>query len=307
MTDEKNQGAGSGKTAAEQLAQQRKELNLQTQPLEVIADLDWDVDDDDAEFTLPTPTVASTPKKTEPAAESKKTSSGTMAMSASEFADAMKEETAKSEAATESAKAQASQAANAAKEQAEAATQAAKDVVDTAPHVQSDDSAATSSGGTMLLSGDAMKEAMEAAKIEAESTGAEHRETAPHAAVEGSDGDAPQRSASGTMLMSADAVQEELEKQSGSEETTAQSGVAATGSQTGSVEDATTPAHEPQAPDWSDEASEREAAAWTAPADSSVDSPAAGGFLSNLPPNTRVVLAITAVIVLVIIVWLIFK
>lgn len=305
MTDEKNQGGGSSKTAAEQLAKQRKELNLQTQPLEVIADLDWDVDDDDAEFTLPTLTVASTPAKSEPAEKPAAASSGTMAMSASDFADAMKEESATSEVAATAAgaSAQANEAVKKAQDAAQSAKDAAKGTVDTAPHIQQE-SAATSSGGTMLLSGDAMKEAMEAAKIEAESTGAEHRETAPHAAVEG--GDAPQRSASGTMLMSADAVQEELENQRDAAD--ASNAPTSSGS-TGTVQDTTTPAHEPQAPDWSEEEPQREAAAWTAPEDSDAldSSSSAGGPLSNLPSNTRVVLAIAAVIVLVVLVWLIFK
>src|SRR5699024_9164062 len=165
------------------------------------------------EFTLPTPTISPEPAQKK-AAAAPRTSSGTMAMSASDFAQAMKNESA--DAAT-STPAEAQAAAETAPEPAaQSATTAKTDIVDTAPHLAKEaaQTAATSSGGTMLLSGDAMKEAMEAAKVEAENSGAEYRETAPHSAVDdAAKTDDAQRSASGTMLMSADAIHEEIEKQ----------------------------------------------------------------------------------------------
>lgn len=300
MTDEKNQGGGSGETAAERLAQQRKALNLQTQPLEVIADLDWDVDDDDAEFTLPTPTISPEPAQKTPSKE--RASSGTMAMSASDFAQAMKNETADTASTGAAATAQVAQ-----EDAVQAATTAKTDVVDTAPHLTREpaQTAATSSGGTMLLSGDAMKEAMEAAKIEAEDSGAEYRETAPHAAIDDAAKESEtQRSASGTMLMSADAIQEEIHKQaSGATGPTAQT---TSNANTGSVEEVSTPAHEPQAPAWNEEEPRREAAQWSAPS-TEESNLQPGGLLPGLSPNLKVTLAIGAVIVAVILLWLIFR
>lgn len=305
MTDEKNQGGGSAGTAAERLAKQRKALNLQTQPLEVIADLDWDVDDDDAEFTLPTPVTASksaAPKPAEsktaaPKAEEKapaavpkadekapvRTSTGTMAMSAGDFAEAMRNEGIETGAA-------------------DAAPKPSEDTAQTRDTAKHEATRAQSSGGTMLLSGDAMQEAMEAAKLEAESTGAEHRETAPHSAVETSEQSAqPTRSAGGTMLMSADTINEKLEEQIREAEATTQP---SDGGTTGSVADASTPGHEPQTPDWDQEEPARDQVEWTAP-DAAGDVSKASGFLAGLSPNVRVLLAIAGILLLVIILWLI--
>lgn len=296
MTDEKNQGGGSGDTAAERLAQQRKALNLQTQPLEVIADLDWDVDDDDAEFTLPTPIAASTPAETK--SEPKRTSSGTMAMSASDFAAAMRNEPAGEELSQET-----DDAIEAPSEQT--ATTARNEIADSAPHLAKEAThaaASTSSGGTMLLSGDAMKEAMEAAKLEAETTGAEHRETAPHTAVASETTAEPQRSAGGTMLMSSDAIQQEIEKQAPQQDTTP-----STTANTGSLEEVSTPAHEPQTPAWNEEESHRPAAEWSTPSADEASATQSASLLSNLSPNLRLVLALSGVILAVVILWLIFR
>lgn len=301
VTDEKNQGGGSAGTAAERLAKQRKALNLQTQPLEVIADLDWDVDDDDAEFTLPTPTPVS--PKPKAAAAPARTSSGTMAMSAGDFAEAMKNEGI--EADTSAAVAAAAKAEKAAADVATAAAEkAAAASEQTRTTAKQTTTRAQSSGGTMLLSGDAMKEAMEAAKIEAESTGAEHRETAPHTAVDRSaEPVAPQQSAGGTMLMSADKINEQLEEQVKEAQATAQS---TDNISTGTIEDTTAPAHEPQTPDWDQQERPRRAAEWTDP-DVSDEVSKSSGFLAGLEPNARVVLALIAVLALVIILWLIMR
>ena len=93
MSDDKKTDGGVADDAAKRLAEQRKALNLQTQPLEVIADLDWGVDDDDAVFVPPPaaePAKAapakSEPAKSEPAEERAPVSSGgTMMMSTADF------------------------------------------------------------------------------------------------------------------------------------------------------------------------------------------------------------------------------
>lgn len=303
MTDEKNQGGGSAGTAAERLAKQRKALNLQTQPLEVIADLDWDVDDDDAEFTLPTPvTVSKTAapkadasktaapttdasKTATPKAEEKapvRTSTGTMAMSAGDFAEAMRNEGIEPGAS--------------------AAEEPPKETAQTKETAKHEATRAQSSGGTMLLSGDAMQEALEAAKLEAESSGAEHRETAPHSAVEPSEESAqPQRSVGGTMLMSADTINEKLEEQIKEAEAITKPSDSVN---TGSIEDTSTPGHEPQTPDWSQDAPSRESAEWTDP-EGAADVSKSSGLFAGMSPNMRLALAVVGVLLLVIILWVI--
>lgn len=88
MSDDKKSDGGVADDAAKRLAEQRKALNLQTQPLEVIADLDWGVDDDDAVFVPPPAAepVKAEPVKAKPAAERAPVSSGgTMMMSTADF------------------------------------------------------------------------------------------------------------------------------------------------------------------------------------------------------------------------------
>lgn len=306
VTDEKNQGGGSAGTAAERLAKQRKALNLQTQPLEVIADLDWDVDDDDAEFTLPTPTPVK-PKAAAPV----RTSSGTMAMSAGDFAQAMKDEGIETgTAAAEKSAAAATAGAAAAAATAAAEKSAAAASAQTQATAKQAATRAQSSGGTMLLSGDAMQEALEAAKLEAESTGAEHRETAPHASIEREEqltepqeSVQPQQSAGGTMLMSTDMINEQLEEQIREAQAITKPSDSVN---TGMVEDTTSSAHEPQTPDWNEEQRPREVAEWTDPDVSDAVSKSSG-FLGGMNPNTRVVLVLVGVLLVVILLWLIIK
>ena len=68
MSDDKNkaQGDAGGDDVARHLAEKRKELNLQTRPLEVIADLDWDVDDDELPTEEPAAAAPAAPAAAAP-------------------------------------------------------------------------------------------------------------------------------------------------------------------------------------------------------------------------------------------------
>ena len=138
MSDDKNkaQGDAGGDDVARHLAEKRKELNLQTRPLEVIADLDWDVDDDELPTEEPAAAAPAAPAAAAPvdtAAHDAQVAArgGTMLMSADAFREAL--DTAGKQAAEAAAAPQPSAAAN---------------------------DAMTARGGTMLLSGADMQEAL---------------------------------------------------------------------------------------------------------------------------------------------------
>lgn len=265
MSDDKNQDAVD-QEAARRLAEQRKALNLQTQPLEVIADLDWGVDDSDAVF-MPPPAAEPVTKKTEivPPAEAKKSepeadvpvsSGGTMMMSASDFRSALQEESAKAE------------------KQAEAQIEAAEEVVSTR-------------GGTMLISGADVEEALEAAKAEAAAEDAQQGEN-----------DEAQQTAGGTMLMSTAAINAQLEEEAGvrAAQQTPDGEEASDGSSQPSDE-VKHSAHEPQKPQWEDEPKSEAPAVWNAPKDAS---PApTGGFAPN-----RIAIGVAVVVILILLFFL---
>lgn len=163
MSDDKKTDGGAADDAAKRLAEQRKALNLQTQPLEVIADLDWGVDDDDDVFVPP---AAAAPAKAEPAkaepvkaepakAEPAKaerapvSSGGTMMMSTADFAQSL---------GTEPAPAKEAEAPAPAAQPA-AAEPAAAEPAAAAPKAEA--AAPQSDGGTMLMSTSAITAQLE--------------------------------------------------------------------------------------------------------------------------------------------------
>lgn len=186
MSDEKNLDVQGDEEAARRLAEQRKALNLQTRPLEVIADLDWDVDDDDlplpdAPAAAPAPVAA--PAVTAPVAAAPEPSTdrlqeavenrgGTMMMSANDFKASLGDSIVAPETTS-----------------AEPAPVAQEAVTTPVP--------AVTRGGTMLITGDVIEDAMAAARD------AEETEVAPVTAP------------GGTVLMSADAVTAQLEQEAG--------------------------------------------------------------------------------------------
>lgn len=262
MSDEKNQDGVVDEGAAQRLAEQRKALNLQTRPLEVIADLDWGVDDEE-DFVFTPPTVAApapapapevapvveTPAAAAPVAVS---SGGTMMMSLGDFNAALQEETAQIAENAQQSAVPAAKEAPAPQEQAQVAQQ---------PAVR---------GGTMLLSGAAVLDAMGAAQAEAEEPDANSKQTLPNESVSGAEeiaDIAPHQSPSGTMLMSSAAIHAQLEQEAD----------VRSSQQIALEQQATTAAHEavaqvahqpvePQAPAW-DKEPQRETASWANPAD----------------------------------------
>lgn len=313
MSDEKNQEGLVDEGTAQRLAEQRKALNLQTRPLEVIADLDWDVDDDDAVFSLPPAAAkpAPTPKKAEepakPAVEAAKpaeaakkaaepvvSSGGTMMMSAGDFRAALKEENEKIEA---NAQQSVSATTEAVTENVEAAAapvaDAAKDVAE----------ATAARGGTMLLSGAEMQEAMNAAKIDTVESGAESKQTIPNEPLEGAEeiaDSAPHLTASGTMLMSSAAIHAQLEEEAdlrSSQLTPAAQHAVAAQQVAQPTEHAPV---EPQAPQWG-QAPQRQEAVWGNPAELQKTEEQHG--ISALTSNRKLIrTAITAVVTAIVII-----
>lgn len=188
VSDEKNLDVQGDEEAARRLAEQRKALNLQTRPLEVIADLDWDVDDDD--FPLPdepaapaaaAPAAAAPAASTERLKEAVEERGGTMMMSANDFRSSLQENAPAASAAPGSL---------------------AQDAVTTP-------SPTVTRGGTMLISGDDIEEAVAAARDGEEAAAA------------------PVTAPGGTVLMSADAVTAQLEQEAEMRSTQPNSTVAA--------------------------------------------------------------------------------
>ncbi len=341
MSDDKNDGVKAG-SAAERLAQQRKELNLQTQPLEVIADLDWDVDDDDG-FTLPN---AVPEKKPEPAQEAKpveqpaKKSSGTMMMSASEFSTALQdngsiekvtekpaEATAAAvdaadtgatnvkgtmlisgaavEKAVEEVKAQAAEEAKTAESKAvEEVTEAVK--ATQAAAERKAEPSTQSSGGTMLLSGAAMEEAMAAAKNIAKESDEDSKPTSSHKSVEGGaaerKAEPSTQSSGGTMLLSGAAMEQAMA--SAKQETAAAKEAIRKpldSDTTGPVESASPAEQQPKAPNWEDEAP-RQQAQWQ---DDSLSSTDDDTIPTKKGTNKMAVYAVIAIVAIIVILLLV--
>lgn len=298
MTDEKNQDGLGDEEAARRLAEQRKALNLQTRPLEVIADLDWDVEDDGDDFGFsspaaapvaaavkePAPSPAAEPAAAAPVSSAPVSSSGTMMMSATDFRQALHDETA-SESVTA------------------VVTETVKEQV-TAPMAEM-----STRGGTMLITGDAMADAMEAAKMDAADSDAAAENTVPTAAVEGADAIADiaphQQTSSGTMLMSAAAIHAQLEQEAdvrssqltpAGQPVVSDDHVKATQPQP-VVQSA--PAQQPQQPAWGNEAPQQQQV-WANPADAKKSA----GNLTTADAKRTKLFVIAGVLVLAILVVL---
>lgn len=203
VSDDKNPDVQGDEEAARRLAEQRKALNLQTRPLEVIADLDWDVDEDEfpaaAPAAAPAPVAAPAPAAVAPTASSaaliqdaNAARGGTMMMSASEFANALATPAAPAPSANETV------------------TAPAATVADPAPVA----APTVTRGGTMLIT----------TVADADELLASAREQVADAA--------PVASPGGTILMSADAVTAQLEQEAGlrSNQATPAAGTAAVAS-----------------------------------------------------------------------------